>query len=183
MLSLLVETIWRTNRFICEEDCFASMITFHKATRDDASGLLEVMRDTNYVQFLKEPYEESIRSFVDVDLVYVAKDGEKIIAYAIFTYDLDRIKEAPITLEKDFIASGGVGVHSSYRKQGIAMKLKDHAHEQLNQVGIKGIYTDVGDNNEASLRLQEKLGFKLLVKYDSKHRPAGVKNCVFAKEL
>lgn len=159
------------------------MITFQKATLDDLDGILNVMIDTTYVQFFTKPYEVELKQDMESRDFFIAKDGDLIIAYAIFTQPQKRFKEAPIHLRKGYLVSSGVGVLTNYRGRGIAVELKQFSEAILKKRGVKGIYTDVASTNASSLRLQEKLGFTLLVEYETSYRPAGVKNCIFVKSF
>lgn len=159
------------------------MVTFHKASLDDLQGILAVMKDVNYVQFFKEPYEEDLKRYMDKYAFFIAKEDGKIVGYVIYGEVEDRFDEVPIELKKGYVASWGVGVLREFQGRNIAPRLKDFAHQELKKQGILGIYIDVGEDNPASLRLQEKLGFSLLCKYPSRHRIDGVKNCLFEKEL
>lgn len=159
------------------------MITFRVAALDDVLGLLNVMIDTNYVQFFKEPYEDEIKKQIEDDNVFVALDDELIVAYAVFGKSQSRFFEYGLGIDPSYVSSHGVGVLSSYRHKGIAFALKKFCEPQLKKYGFNGIYTDVAQDNVSSIRLQEKLGFSLLGKFESSYRAKGVLNFIFVKKL
>ncbi len=70
------------------------------------------------------------------------------------------LKRDPIT-SKLVYRSSYIFVLLNYRKNGIGRKLKEEQIELAKSLGAGSIETTVSEDNEASLRLQEKLGFKL----------------------
>lgn len=88
-------------------------------------------------------------------------------------------------LNKDYAYSGGIGTDPEFRGQNIGTRMKLFAERYLRQKGFKGMYVDIFVNNESSIRIQEKTGFKELCRYfDAKHRPEHPHiNVVFMKKF
>lgn len=163
------------------------MISFSKAKKKDFLDMIKVMRNTGYVDY---SFPEKSDKEVETELLksnnkfFICSDKNKIIGYFVVSklkHYLDEAKEL-INLNEEFAYHFGIGIHSDYRRQSLALKLTEFVLENITQ-NFKGIYADVASNNFASLKLHEKLGFEKLIEYNSKKRAKGTKNVLFCKSF
>jgi ribosomal protein S18 acetylase RimI-like enzyme len=176
---------YRRNIYKIGGEC-VSMFKFRLAKIEDIDSMIKVMRNTTYIKYIYpgKPVSEIKRLIKDLMkvrkyVVCIDEDNNRIVGYFILDSMRHHLTDAPIQLDSNYAYHAGVGVHSSYRSRGIATELTEYAFRLAKKSRYKGMYADVGSNNEASIKLQEKCGFKELVRYASTTRPEGVLNVVF----
>jgi ribosomal protein S18 acetylase RimI-like enzyme len=161
---------------------------YRRANIRDVDSIIKVMRNTTYAQYVypgKSLSElKNIISKTMSDRIFlVCFDGTRkiIVGYFIIDSFNNHLSDIPkkVRLNRKYAYHAGVGIHSDYRGKGLATKLTQYAFKIANSKGYLGMYADVGSNNDASIRLQEKCGFREIARYVSKWRPKGVKNVVF----
>lgn len=159
---------------------------FRKADIEDIDYIIKVMHNTTYAQYiypgkslseLKRIISESMKNRTYL----VCVESKKIIGYFIIDSLNNHLPDTPrkIKLNRKYAYHAGVGIHSDFRGKGLAKKFTKYAFKIAKQKGFTGMYADVASNNDISIKLQEKCGFKELVRYNSKWRPKGIKNVVF----
>ena len=121
-----------------------------RAAKSDIHGITEIEK----VSF-SDPWNE--RLFLDAidskdKYLMVADEGGKVAGYIVFEKVLD---EGHIT---DLAVSG------EYKKKGIATGLIDRALGLAKEKGIKEIFLEVRESNEAARKLYSKFGFAELGK-------------------
>ena len=164
------------------------MFRYRRANLKDVNPIIKVMQNTKYAQYvypgkslseLKKIISEAMDS--REYLVCVDSISESIVGYFILDSITTHLGDVPkrIKLNKKYAYDAGVGVRSDFRNKGIATKLTKYAFRIAKEKGYLGVYADVGSNNDASILLQEKCGFREIVRYDSEFRPNGIQNVVF----
>ena len=163
------------------------MMHFAEAKKEDIPGIIEVMKDSGYANFVYHGRTDDYikNDILASDYTYLIcfeklSKPRNIVGYFIFSKVDDHLDEARghITVDKRYAYHLGIGVHSDYRKLGLGKKLTLYALKKARQQGFRGMYADVGSNNKGSLRLQEAVGFKRIAQYPSKKRKMGI-NIVF----
>jgi ribosomal protein S18 acetylase RimI-like enzyme len=163
------------------------MIRCRVANEKDVDSLIELMNNTFYSQYI---YPNKTNQEIKIIILKLMKsrnylvcvdyeNKKKIIGYFIFDSINSYLKDSPVKLKKNYAYHLGIGVNSDYRKKGIGKRLTIYAFKKVKELGFKGMYADVGSNNDISINLQNKSGFKELIRYNSKYRPKGIKNVIF----
>jgi ribosomal protein S18 acetylase RimI-like enzyme len=157
-------------------------------TREDLSGVIEVMNDTGFREmgFPRMNDEQIKRSILESDYTFLVCYEKKffkpkhIVGYFLYGSIRGHLKDVKghFFIDENYAYHMGVGIHSMYRGRGLARKLllfglKHASHK------FSGMYADIASDNIVSLKLHESLGFKKLGEYISKKRAPGVKNVVF----
>jgi ribosomal protein S18 acetylase RimI-like enzyme len=150
--------------------------------------MIKVMQNTKYAQYvypgkslkeLKKLIIEAMNS--RIYLVCADSDSQRIAGYFILDSINTHLSDIPkkIKLNKRYAYHAGVGIHSDFRGKGLATKLTRYAFGIVKKKDFLGMYADVGSNNDASIKLQEKCGFREIIRYVSTFRPKGIHNVVF----
>jgi ribosomal protein S18 acetylase RimI-like enzyme len=170
------------------------MIHFSEARKEDIPGMIEVMKNTGYVNFAyknqsdKDIEKDILSSKERTYLICYEKKlatPKKIIGYFIFVSVENHLNDAKknFFIDHEYAYHLGIGIHSDYRGRRLGMKLTEFALKTAEKKGFRGMYADVASNNHASLKLQEKTGFQKIAEYRSKKRPAGVNNVLFVRHF
>jgi len=162
------------------------MFRYRLAKIDDVDSIIKVMQNTTYSQYIYPGKSFSQLKNIILDSMKTRKylvcvKSGKVIGYFIIDSLNNHLPDIPkkIKLNKKYAYHAGVGIHSDFRGKGLATDLTKYAFKIAKISNYAGMYADVGSNNDASIKLQEKCGFSELVRYASKWRPDGVKNVVF----
>lgn len=95
-------------------------------------------------------------------LCLVARNGRQVIGFNLIAFG--KVKIPLLMIEKLFDDSEAwseqISVHKAYRKKGLASELRYRIFEVLKERGIARLYGGALQDNTASLRLAEKVGFK-----------------------
>ena len=176
-------------------------IRFARPNDHDAKQLLWVMDNTGLSKVWRTRHfsEEKILHILKQRIserryiVYQRMENpfvlsRKIVGYVIFDAAKGRLSDLPEVFRKerhdDYAYCYGIGVHSDYRKRGIAGKLYLFALKEAKREGYLGLYADIDRGNSGSLNLHSKLDFHKVCTYKSKmrHMQSGY-NVVYLKEF
>ena len=116
-----------------------------KATKYDIARIVEIEKDS-----FPDPWEEQLfRGTLDSRDKYFFVDamGNDIAGYAIFEKVFD---EGHIT---------NLAVSKHYRRKGVATRLVNKMLDLAKGMGIKEIFLEVSESNEAARKLYSKFGF------------------------
>jgi len=163
--------------------------TYRQANEKDIDGLIDVMKDTGYAAYVypgqsTEGIKKEILSAMKKKTYLVCVE-KRIVGYFIIGPLDGNLTDIPksIILKKGYAYHAGVGVHSSERGKGVASALTTYAFRMAKELGYTGIYADVCSTNEASVKLQERCGFREVTRYPSATRPEGTLNVVYEKQF
>lgn len=120
---------------------------------------------------------EILKKMNDVCSHIIAKDGEKVVGYALcmhpkFSGEIEvlipmfREIDAVIPKDKKYLAMGQICVDKAYRKKGIFRKLYETMKAET-QAEFVSIITEVDAKNIRSLNAHYAIGFKHLKTYSS----------------
>ena len=113
----------------------------------------------------------------------ICTEKKKVIGYAIFG-SAEAFLMCPFEVEKKgFAYHLGIGVDPDYQGKGVGLLLTEFMLKVIRAEGFKGIYSDVGSNNVASLKLQKKMGFVEIKRYRDSKRTKETYNVLFKKEF
>ena len=165
------------------------MIRYAEATKEDILGIIQVMKNTGYIDFAykgmkDKEIEKDISKSKDTYLVCYESQPKKIIGYFIFSNVKNHLKEARehTSINNQYAYHLGIGIHSSFREKKIGKKLTKYALKKAKEK-FNGMYADVASNNIPSIKLQESTGFKKIAEYNSKKRIKGIKNILYVKHF
>jgi RimJ/RimL family protein N-acetyltransferase len=148
-----------------------------RAQTSEAKNLIDLMYSCGeeleregFLEFSKLPKEkqlEKIELHIKTNSVYIIKSGNKIIA------TLSIIKLNPLIFDKkedyenyfnnnSFNHIGALLVAKEHRKKGLAKMLVNHIEKVAKGEGIDFLNAKIGIENEDSIKIAEKLGFKKL---------------------
>lgn len=98
--------------------------------------------------------------------MYIALEGEKIIAAMAFNHDCtegyETVKWQVEAGPREVFVIHMLGVHPDYNRRGVAKKMVQFCIEQAKACGGKAIRLDVLYGNAPANRLYEQFGFKKL---------------------
>jgi RimJ/RimL family protein N-acetyltransferase len=102
----------------------------------------------------------------DLDGFRVVLETQKVDMHGSFVAIMDDMPVATAWLsrmdaDKDWCIHVLTGTRRDYRRRGLVRGLKQHGFAWCSEVGIKTIYTSQQHTNEAMLRLNQSLGFKI----------------------
>jgi len=159
------------------------MFDFKKATKNDFSEIIGVMKNASYLDFAYknktvEEVAEIISNSEDTYLICFEKESKNskhIVGYFIFGSVKNNLLEA-------YAYHLGIGVHSDYREKGIGQRLTQYAFTQAKKK-FSGMYADVSSDNIPSLKLQLSAGFEKIAEYKTEKRSNKTKNILFLKHF
>ena len=122
-----------------------SSITIFKAGLCEASEIAKIEQECFSVPWSQKAVEEFIENPLCVMLA--AKDEDRLVGYVGFY----------IVAEDCDIAN--VAVTKSYRGQGIAISLINHAIDYAKSKNVSNMMLEVRESNTPAIKLYEKLGF------------------------
>ena len=156
-----------------------------KATHDDIEAIMGIVRSAQLA--LCElgidqwqdgyPRSENIAEDISQGVGYVVANGSAILAYAaiILTGEpaYEQIADKWQTDER-YVVVHRLCVDSSVRRQGIALRLMQHAAELARRAGHMAFRIDTHNGNIRMLGMMQRLGFKHVGKilYESGEREA-----------
>jgi GNAT superfamily N-acetyltransferase len=85
--------------------------------------------------------------------LYVARDGQKVVAMASLLYTVSTAEGGKAALFEDLV------VHEDYRKQGIGARLLEHVIAQARAEGVLRLTLLTDMQNEQAQALYRRLGF------------------------
>ena len=146
------------------------------ANEKDISGLIEFLKlvDSEFIPPLskKEGIENLIKECLKEGWILVLEENEKLIGSLGYKED-----------EKEKIAwIKWLAIHPNYRKRGFGTKLTEKIIKFAKDRGINKVYTTAPSNNIPSIRIKEKLNFKMWKRVKNE-RARGVDGLYFFKEL
>ena len=135
------------------------MFEFRHAKSSDVAGIVRLMQNTKYAQYIYPGKTFSELKNLVLDSMKIKKylvciDSNKnihtLVGYFIILPMTWKLSHLPKGLEtsKNFAYHAGVGIHSKYRGKGLATKLTKYAFKIAKRLGYKGMYADVGSDNE-----------------------------------
>ncbi len=168
------------------------MFDFKKATKNDFSEIIGVMKNASYLDFAYknktvEEVAEIISNSEDTYLICFEKESKNskhIVGYFIFGSVKNNLLEAreKFEIREDYAYHLGIGVHSDYREKGIGQRLTQYAFTQAKKK-FSGMYADVSSDNIPSLKLQLSAGFEKIAEYKTEKRSNKTKNILFLKHF
>ena len=141
-------------------------IEYRAATLSDAESILEI----NKVGIKTNQFKYNLTSSISDDFLVNLKkrftEKDKSVHYYV-AYDKDSANVVGLCV---FYVNGqkyshraeiGWSVHNNFTGNGIATNLTSFVLNQLKELGIKRVEAEIAEPNIASLRIAEKLGFKI----------------------
>jgi GNAT superfamily N-acetyltransferase len=109
------------------------------------------------------PNQESIKNDIRYEEGFVLTEGENIIGYcAVLINDEPEYAniEGKWLTEGDFVVYHRVAVAEEYLGKGFAKLMIESIHQYATEKGIKSVKADTNFDNQAMLKLFEKLGYQ-----------------------
>ena len=158
------------------------------AKESDIPAIVNVMDKVGYIKFRFKnmslnKVQATIQSEFSSRSFLICIEKKEVIGYAIFG-SAEAFLNCPFKIEKkNFAYHLGIGVDPDYQGKGVGLLLTKFMLKVIRAEGLKGIYSDVGSNNIASLKLQKKMGFVEIKRYKDSKRTKGTYNVLFKKEF
>jgi L-amino acid N-acyltransferase YncA len=146
-------------------------VTIRKATKNDLTELALMLRrlmlykrsdlDIDEKVYPIEIYHDILRKNLQKEsfIAYIAESEDKILGF--ISGDISQ-KDEDNTLQSEILY---IFVKKPYRGKGISKMLLESFIEWSKEKGAEEIYVEVGAENEASINLHKKLGFKQKFKW------------------
>ena len=130
--------------------------TIHKATKDDAKQISEIIaevtRDPNPVAFSEPLSTEQVAAWIDrlgeEGALFVVDDGRRVLAFAAIDIDPSRPDECSL----------GAWVRARNRRQGHGTALAEEALAFARERGYRRIRARLPEDNEAALSFLSSIG-------------------------